>query len=414
VELGGCVLLSYNYTAFTSRMSFNFSAAHSSRIKKSAKPAAFKRNSSSASPYSSLPRRKPLQRSSTKPEQADDENDDLFGDRLDDVGLVKTLATDLTLRDVAQAISHIRGKMWSRIPEQRAGMNSTRIAEVLNFRSSIPPIVTVSHVQALLNSPTTVEREIAELVRGGAIRKVVVGGRGSLGEALILVKDLDDMIDKSALEQEVKENFIALLHGHPTALKLPRSKLSEAEAKVLMHAGFLTSSTASWTSADVFSRPGDGSRGTMTSLNSISKAASGSLAAVGGEGAVHAAGGGGGGAKSLPGTGDYSLALPTTGPFLKLLSNARAHLLSLLSKSKFREAPESLLHQRWDGGIEADDAASAARQNRGEFASVLPGRTRKWKQFYGISFEWILEECVGAGLLEVFDTGSVGRGVRAL
>jgi hypothetical protein len=180
-----------------------------------------------------------------------------------------------------------------------------------------------------------------------------------------------------------------------------------------MHAGFLTSSTSAWTATDVFSRPGDGSRGTATSLNSISKAASGSLAAVGGEGAVHAAGGSGGGTR-LPSTGDYSLALPTTGPFLKLLANARAHLLSLLGKSKYREAPESFLRQRWDGGIETDDAASAARRIRGEFAGALPGRTRKWKQFYGITFEWILEECAGAGLLELFDTGSIGRGVRAL
>jgi len=411
--LGGREIICITTTpSATSSMSFKFSAAHSSRIKKPTRPPAFKRSSSSASPYSSLPRRKPLQRSSTKPEK-EEEDEDFFGDRLDDIGLVKALATDLTLRDVAQAISHIRGKMWGRIPEQRAGMNSTRIAEVLNFRMSLPPLVTVLHVQALLNSPTTVEREIAELIRGGAIRKVVVGGRGSLGEALILVKDLDSMIERSALEQDVKEKFIAVLHEHPTALKLPRSQISEDEAKVLMHAGFLTSSTSSWTATDVFSRPGDGSRGTMTSLNSISKAASGSIAAVGGEGAVHAAGGSGGGAK-LPSTGDYTLALPTTGPFLKLLSNARAHLLSLLSKSKFREATESLLRQRWDGGIEADDTASAARQNRGDFVGVLPGRTRKWKQFYGITFEWILEECVGAGLLEVFDTGSVGRGVRAL
>jgi hypothetical protein len=99
---------------------------------------------------------------------------------------------------------------------------------------------------------------------------------------------------------------------------------------------------------------------------------------------------------------------------LKLVANARAHLLSLLGKSKFKEAPESLLRQRWDGGIAADDAQSTARRNRGEFAGVLPGRTKKWKQFYGISFEWILGECVGAGLVEVFDTGSIGRGVRAL
>jgi hypothetical protein len=394
---------------YQSAMSFKFTAAHSSRIKKSNKPPTLKRNSSS-SPFSLL-RRKPVQRSTTKP---DDEDEDLFGDRLDDVGLVKALATDLTLRDVAQAVIYIQSKMWSPVPQERAGMNSTRIAEVLNFRISLPPIVVVSHVQALLNSPTTVEREIAELIRGGAVRKVVVGGRGAIGEALILVKDMDTMITNSTLEQELKEKFITLLHDNPVALKISRTKLEADEAKALMHAGFLTSSTGSWTTADAFSRPGDGSRGTMTSLNSISKAASGSIAAVGGEGAVHNSGGSGGGARPLAGTGDLSLALPSTGPFLKLVANARAHLLSLLGKSKFKEAPESLLRQRWDGGIAADDAQSTARRNRGEFAGVLPGRTKKWKQFYGISFEWILGECVGAGLVEVFDTGSIGRGVRAL
>jgi len=393
-------------------MSFKFSAAHSSRIKKPTNPPSFKRNSSSSSSFSGLPRRKPVQRSTSKSENKDDEDEDMFGDRLDDVGLVKSLATDLTLRDVSQAIMYVRGRMWSPIPQERTGMNSTRVAEVLNFRASLPPIVTVSHIQALLNSPTSVEREIAELIRGGAIRKIVVGGRGSMGEALIMVRELDGMIAKSGLQEEVREKFVTLLHEFPTAMKVSRTQVSEEEAKALMMAGFLTTATPGWTSNDKYSRPGDGMRGTMTSLNSISKAASGSLAAVGGEGAVHAVGGSGGGVKG-PGSGDYSLALPTTGPFLKLLANARAHLLSLLSKSKFREAPESLLRQRWDGGIAADDAASTARHNRGEFG-VLPGRTRKWKQFQGMSFEWILGECVGAGMLEVFDTRSIGRGVRAL
>ncbi|KUJ22495.1 uncharacterized protein LY89DRAFT_680637 [Mollisia scopiformis] len=394
-------------------MSFRFTAAHSSRIKKSTKPPNLKRNASSGSPFAALPRRKPVQRSASKPEPTGEDDEDLFADHLDDVGLVKALATDLTLRDVSQAILYIRRKMYSTIPDQRGGMNSTRIAEVLNFHSSLPPIVTVSHVQALLNSPTTVEREIAELIKKGAIRKIVVGGRGSMGEALIMVKDLDDMVHNSNLEQALKDRFLEILHEHPTALKIPRSMLSEQDAKAVMHAGFLTTATPNYTSTDAFSKLGDGARGTLTSLNSISKAASGSLAAVGGEGAVHAAGGSGGGAK-LPGTGDYSIALPTTGPFLKLLANARAHLVTLLSKSRSREAPEQLLRQRWEGNVESLDAASTAKRNRGEFAGVLPGRTRKWKQFYGISFEFILEECVGAGLLEVFDTGSIGRGVRAI
>lgn len=395
-------------------MSFRFSAAHSSRIKKPTKPPAFKRKSSPSSPYSSLPRQKTVQRSSKPKKGFDEEEEDLFGDRLDDVGLVKALATDLTLRDVAQVLLYIRGKMWSSIPQERAGMNSTRIAEVLNFRTSLPLIVTITHIQALLNSPTSVEREIAELVRGGALRKIMVGTRGKMGEVLVLVRDLDEMIEKSTLKQAVKESFLKALKENPTAMKMPRSFLSVEDAKALIYTGFLTSSTPSWTTTDVYSRPGDGSRGTMTSIDSISRAASGSLAAVGGEGAIHSAGGTGGGIKPLSGSGDFSLTLPYMGSYLKLLSSSQAHLTSLLSKSKYRELPESLLRQRWEGGVATDDTVSAAKRSRGEFAGVLPGRTRKWKQFYGLSFDWVLGECVGAGQLEVFDTGSIGRGVRAL
>lgn len=393
-------------------MSLRFSAAHSSRIKKS-KPSPFKRTSSNPSPYRDLPRRKPIQRSQTKPEHGED--DDPFSDRLDDIGLIRVLATDLTLRDVPQAIQHIQAKMFSPVPEQAAGMNSTRIAEVLNFRKALPSIVTSSHVHALLNAPTTVEREIAEMIREGAIRKIVVPGRKEIGEALILVKDVESMImENHALEDDVKDKFIKILRDSPSALSIPGAILSPVEAKALMHAGFLTASLPSWTTIDVFSRPGDGSRGTATSLNSISKAASGSMAAVGGEGAVHAAGGSGGGARAFSGTGDLILAIPTTGPYIKLLTNARAHLVSLLGRSKFRETTLDLLRERWDGGIAGDDKAAEAKKNRGEWSGVLPGRTRKWKQFYGLKFEWVLEECVGAGLVELFETRSVGRAVRAL
>lgn len=401
-------------------MSFRSSAAHSSRIKKPTKPPSFQRNASSSSSFSSLRRRKPIPGAKSKSKSKndghsddDDEEDDIFADRLDDVGLVKALATDLTLRDVAQALLYVRGRMWTSMPEQRTGMTSVKIAEVLNFRKGLPPIVTVSHIQALLDSPTTVEREVAHLVKEGVLRKFVVGGRGSMGEVLIMVRDFEGMMEKSGLDERVRERFLRLLRDFPTALKVSKNQLAEEDAKALMLAGYLTSSTPTWTSTNVFSRPGDGMRGTMTSLNSISKEASGSLAAVGGEGAVHAAGGSGGWAKG-PGVGEFTLALPATGTFLKLLANARAHLLSLLSKSKFREAPESSLRQRWDGGIATDGSVGAAKHARGDLAGVLPGRTRKWKQFNGMSFDWILGECVGAGMMEVFDTRSIGRGVRAL
>lgn len=72
------------------------------------------------------------------------------------------------------------------------------------------------------------------------------------------------------------------------------------------------------------------------------------------------------------------------------------------------------LRDRWDGGIPGSDEQTKAKKARKEFTGVLPGRTKKWKQFYGLRFEWILEECVGAGLVECFDTGSVGLGVRVL
>ncbi len=71
-----------------------------------------------------------------------------------------------------------------------------------------------------------------------------------------------------------------------------------------------------------------------------------------------------------------------------------------------------LLKEKWDGNI-PNDATSRAKRARGEWTGVLPGRTKKWKEFYGLEFEWVLAECVGAGVVECFDTGSVGWGIRA-
>lgn len=73
-----------------------------------------------------------------------------------------------------------------------------------------------------------------------------------------------------------------------------------------------------------------------------------------------------------------------------------------------------MLHERWDGGISNDDAAAQAKKYRGEFAGVLPARTRKWRQLWGLRFEFVLAECVGCGSVELFETGSVGKAVRAL
>jgi hypothetical protein len=109
-----------------------------------------------------------------------------------------------------------------------------------------------------------------------------------------------------------------------------------------------------------------------------------------------------------------TLSLPSTGAYLKLLTNARQQLLNLLKQisPRYRESTLELLREKWDGNIPTD-AASRAKRMRGEGSAVLPGKTKKWKEFWGLEFDWVLAECVGSGLVELFETGSVGIGVRA-
>ncbi|OTA92078.1 hypothetical protein M434DRAFT_332619 [Hypoxylon sp. CO27-5] len=378
----------------------------SGRVKKSSKKSGAKRSSPSSSTWtSSLPRRKPgLQRGKSSAGDEDDE-DDLFNDKLDDYGLVKALATDMNLRDTSQAILYIRDHMFSTMPERAAGMNSTRTVEVLNYRKRIPPIVTISHIQTLLSSPSAVEREIAELLRAGSIRKVVVPGRGNIGETVMLAADFEQMIqDSTSLDRETKDSLIKFLKENPGTQALKPNALRASEIDQLFRAGFLTTH--------------HNDKVTLTSIDNISRQPTGSLGAVGGEGVVHKSGGSGAGSLGMSwldtGATELKLAVPGNGTFLKLLSSALDHLVSLLGKSRFREAPETLLRDRWDGGVAKEEARYAAKRSRGEFAGILPGQTRKWRQFYGLSFDWVLQEAVGSGLVEVFETRSVGPGIRAL
>lgn len=413
-------------------MPFTFTAAPSSRISKS-KPKKLSLKQAASSPFSKFNQRKPISRKKSKPEAVEDDDSALFEDRLDDKGLVATLATDLRLRDVAQTMKYIRFHMFDELPE-RGGMNSTRIAEVLNFRRSLPPIVPNAHVHALMKSPTVVEREIAELTSAGVLRRIVVPGRGvgrsSISDALVLVEDWEQLVKGAkGLDGDLIDAYVRQLQSTSQSSYFPPGTFMAEEAALLMRAGFLSAISQPLNSANVFARPDRASLGTMTSMASIAKAASGSLDAIGGHGAVHSAGGGGsGGLRASRPEGDIvsdetskrgvkdgrelQFALPSTGSFLKLLTDARSHLLTLLSKSKYNEAPLYLLRERWDGAVATNEQAARSSMHRKGFEAVLPGRTRKWKQFYGLRFDWVLEECVGAGLVEVFETGSVGRGVR--
>lgn len=399
-------------------MSLQTTAAHSSRVTKSRSKNPLLRRSSS-SPFSALPRKKPAAaKRATSKTAVDDEEEDLFGDRLDDHGLVTALATDLRLRDVAQQVRYVQEHMFDKIPD-RSGMNSTRIAEVLNFRKNLAPIVTVAHVQALSRSPTTTEREIAELLRHGIIRKINIPYRGvgasAIGESLVLSEKWIAMVRESTfLSEEIKDKYISALQANPAATSVPQGTFSPTEATVLSKAGFITSNATVYNSLSHMLRPDSSSLGTLTSLSTAgSRGVAGSLDAVGGGGAIYEVGGGGHGAglvdrPTSPGV-QFNFSLPSIGPYLKLLEAARLHLVALLSKSKYKEAPETLLKERWDGAL-----ANTERAQRGKAFDdlVLPARTKKWKQYHGLRFQWVLEECMGTGLIEVFETGSVGRGVR--
>lgn len=385
---------------------------------------------SSSSWSDSLPRTKPGG-AGARPRKADDQ-EDYFHDKLDDTGLVQALATDLTLRDVPQAMRYSRERMFAPMPDQPSslGLSSTRVAEVLGARRSLPPVVTVAHLQALLRSPTAVDREAAELARAGALRRVVVlrrGRDGGVGELLVDAGDLRRLVEacgaEGALDERTREAFCRWLGDNPAALKVCAgdAALEPGHVDQLVRAGFLTTAhdrdVGSVTS--IFARPED--RGTNISLAAVSRAAAGSIDAVGGEGAVHASGGSGarsGGSGSTHQGGpsvDLSLAVPGQGPYLKLVSAALSQLTAILTKSAYKEMPETLLRERWDGGVAKQESKQhASKRERREFAGVLPARTRKWREFHGMTFDWILHEAVGAGLVEVFETGSVGRGVRLL
>lgn len=278
-------------------------------------------------------------------------------------------------------------------------------------------------------------------MRKGVIRRIILPERKNLsgkggritGDLVILLKDLEEMVrshhhGKDPLTEETKEKFISWLRKNPSVQRLATSTtdsdpevFGRDELDALIRAGFLTAVNENvGRLTGVYARPED--RSSMLSLEVVSQAAAGSIAAVGGDNALHSAGGTGGargecgnlmtGGNSMD---TLSVAVPGAGVFLKLVAAALERIEELLERAQDREMPADDLREKWDGGIAAERSAAAlAKKARGEFVGILPGRTKKWKDFHGLAFHWILQEAVGVGLVEVFETGSVGLGVRLL
>ncbi|CBX90390.1 hypothetical protein IAQ61_001890 [Plenodomus lingam] len=377
-------------------MSFQWTPAHSSRITKPRRTSGAAKlglRRTASTPSSTSPRKKstPSLPSSNTVSYDDGDEDEL----LDDTGVIASLADNLNFRDVPQYMEYIRNRMFSPMPE-KAGMNSTRIAQVLNFRRNLSPFVTIAHIHALSPSPTKVDREIAELVQAGILRRVTIPSRGVgatvVGDGIASVREWQNLVQSHPqISDDLKAKYISTMTTNPTSTTIPTQTFTSPELSTLLTTGFLTASNT-LPSTPLF----------PPSLSQISTSASrhpsGSLAAAGSPSLTqHIHGGTSSLSPSRPApNAPYTLSLPNMGSHLKLLLSARIHLLALLKQQKSRAMPLSTLKERWDG---------AGRL-------VLPARTKKWSCFYGLSCDFVFEECVGAGLLEVFETRSVGMGVR--
>ncbi|KAG8525400.1 uncharacterized protein KY384_009044 [Bacidia gigantensis] len=410
-------------------MVLNFTAAHSSRVGKNPQRRNPLLKRSSSSTFTNSSTRKSAKRLSSKQDVVNEHENSPFDEHLKDLGLINCLGTDIELNDIPQLIGHVLSHRFDELPEA-GGFNSTRISKILAFRKALPPILTTASIHGLTPSTTRAEREISELTKGGIIRKFSVPGRDiggpSVGEGIALSGDVDALVRQArGLDSALANKFLTDIHQEPVGQTFRcGGNYTAEEITALMRAGFLTSRSGSNHSGSILFRSSSASASTATSIPTLSRAVSGSVAAVGGEDAIHNAGGRSGfrqmhlskEKESLEQNQGSSLqrSLPGMGPYLKLVTAARSHLISLIEKAKFRELPLYLLRERWEGHISADDHAAKSKKYRGEFAGVLPARTRKWKQFNGLAFDWVLAECLGAGLIEIFETGSVGHAARLL
>ncbi|XP_014552295.1 hypothetical protein COCVIDRAFT_48252, partial [Bipolaris victoriae FI3] len=273
-----------------------------------------------------------------------------------DDGQPPSLLTNLNLCDIPQTITSIHTHTFSALPNYPS-LSSILTSRILNHRRRLPPFISLAHLHAVSASATSVDREIFALVNAGVLRRVVVPNRvGSVGEGVVLVEEWRRLVEENGgIPADLKEKYV-------TSLTSPLSPLNftSKDREILLSTGFLTCNTT---------------------------------------------------APSAPCT----LSLPNMGLYIKLVSDAKAHLLKLLKQNAHGTMPLCDLAERWNGGVvDEGDVRAERKKVRGEFQGVLPGRTKRWKQFCGMRVEWVVEECVGAGLVELFETGSVGRGVRVV
>ncbi|KAI9891849.1 MAG: hypothetical protein M1814_002414 [Vezdaea aestivalis] len=329
--------------------------------------------------------------------------------------------------DLLQAMRTTDDCMFSALPDRASGMNSTQISSVLRTRRSLPPVVSKARLRALFRSATALERQIFQ--QGGRIRKISIpmtSAPGGTEEVYVLSEVWTErVLDAVGLDGRLKEKFQVWLGEHPLSSKVEHSFFNLEEATKLVQAGLVT---VPGRYPQVHSA---GISGVKTLSTAGSSAASGSVEATGGIGAIHEVGGSTGRKMqydmfatdnaTIPlleeaylGKDELNLTLPGLGTYVRILDEALKQVKTLLSESPHHQCPISHLEERWEGGTPPDSQSSRSRKTRGEFSSLLPGQTRKWRHHYGLSFDWIICESIGRGFIELFDTKSIGIGVRRI
>ncbi|KAK6340816.1 hypothetical protein TWF696_009134 [Orbilia brochopaga] len=329
-----------------------------------------------------------------------------------------------TPQDVPAAIAFVLARRFTPLPETLVGLGLSRdaLADILSFRRALPPVVPLSHLHALLPSRTDTERAIAALTADGTLRRVQLRGGTSTAstmDAVMLTDDFLKAVARSSLDDETKEAFLALLAVNPSLATLTPDMLSRDAIMALLAAGFITINSSvgddSIAAVDITALTPTTAMSAVVPLPSRDHTHISTLSSLASISHSH----------SLPSRTSqvssgskaisYSITPPNLGLLTHLHASTKSHLLDVLRRCSHREATMSYLCEKWDGGVSKNKhrrGGSSSSSSKKE--SKFEGRTRKWREFRGVTVEWVVAGLVGAGILEEFHAVGIGRGVRVV
>ncbi|KAK6521416.1 hypothetical protein TWF506_001634 [Arthrobotrys conoides] len=410
-------------------MSLKFTASY--RIKKSQPGAASQRKNplnqlhrkSTSSPRksSSIPSTPPVS-SITNGDNNDDHDDSLS---LYSPSWPITSRSDPLPTTVLEGMTYILSHQFTPLPPTLTGLGISRdlLAEILNYRKSFPLVVPLPHLHSVLLSPTETEREITSLVADGTLRRVTIktGNMTSLDGVISTDDFLKSIASSSALDVEMKDAFLSLFVNNPSLTTITsdptaENTLPKETIMALLSAGFLTINsidaftsssvditTLTPTSAMTYIAPiPEKDHSHISTLSSLSSISSNNRDASKSSSSKPS--------KSKSAFIEYVITPPSLGLLTNLYSGTKSHLLDILRHCPHRQATIEFVREKWDGGV-SKNKGSVRKKKDGEVK--FEGRTRKWREYKGVSVEWVLGGLLGGGVIEGFGKGW-GRGVKVV